>query len=48
MEILAVLYSGGQAAREEPKLLGTIENKLGIEQWCQENGHEYVRSSPTY
>lgn len=41
-KILAVLYSGGQAAREEPKLLGTIENKLGIEQWCKDNGHELI------
>jgi len=42
VKILAVLYSGGKSASEEPRLLGTIENKLGIEDWCKENGHELV------
>lgn len=28
------------AAEEEPRLLGTVENKLGMEQWAKENGHE--------
>ena len=28
MKILAVLYSGGSAAREEPRLLGTVENEV--------------------
>lgn len=27
-QILAVLYRGGEAARQEPRLLGTIENKV--------------------
>ena len=29
MKILAVLYSGGSAAKEEPGLLGTVENEVG-------------------
>jgi hypothetical protein len=27
-QVLAVLYRGGEAAKEEPRLLGTIENKV--------------------
>jgi len=27
-QILAVLYRGGEAAKKEPRLLGTIENKV--------------------
>jgi len=42
VKILAVLYSGGKSAQEEPRLLGTTENKLGIEQWCKDNGHELI------
>lgn len=37
---MAILYKGGKAAEEEPRLLGTVENKLGIEKWCKENDHE--------
>jgi formate dehydrogenase len=40
VKVLVVLYSGGQAATEEPRLLGTIENQLGISGWLQEQGHE--------
>jgi len=42
VKILAVLYSGGKSAAEEPRLLGTIENKLGIEDWVKEQGHTLV------
>jgi hypothetical protein len=28
------------AAQEEPRLLGTVENKLGMEGWLREGGHE--------
>ncbi|KAH8119106.1 NAD-dependent formate dehydrogenase [Phellopilus nigrolimitatus] len=45
MKILAVLYDGHQAALEEPKLLGTTENKLGIEAWLKSLGHELVVTS---
>jgi formate dehydrogenase len=40
VKVLVVLYSGGQAAKEEPRLLGTIENQLGIAPWLKEAGHE--------
>jgi formate dehydrogenase len=29
MKVLAILYDGGKAAQEEPRLLGTVENKVG-------------------
>ncbi|KAM5542657.1 hypothetical protein V8D89_003618 [Ganoderma adspersum] len=42
MKVLAVLYKGGEAAKQEPRLLGTIENQLGIRQWLESQGHEYI------
>lgn len=45
MKVLAVLYDGHQAAREEPRLLGTTENKLGIEKWLNDQGHELIVTS---
>ncbi|KAI0745807.1 NAD-dependent formate dehydrogenase [Earliella scabrosa] len=42
MKILAVLYKGGDAATQEPRLLGTIENQLGIRPWLESLGHEYI------
>lgn len=40
MKVLIVLYSGGKAAQEESRLLGTIENKLGINDWLVQQGCE--------
>ncbi|KAI5123057.1 hypothetical protein M0805_000492 [Coniferiporia weirii] len=45
MKILAVLYDGHEAARQEPKLLGTTENKLGIDGWLKSLGHEFIVTS---
>ncbi|WVW82188.1 hypothetical protein I302_104194 [Kwoniella bestiolae CBS 10118] len=42
VKVLAVLYKGGQAAKEEPRLLGTIENSLGISDWLKKEGHEFI------
>ncbi|KAF8638080.1 hypothetical protein AX16_010712 [Volvariella volvacea WC 439] len=42
MKILAILYDGYQAAREEPRLLGTTENELGLRQWLTSLGHEFI------
>ncbi|KAL7277423.1 hypothetical protein ACG7TL_009285 [Trametes sanguinea] len=42
MKILAVLYKGGDAAKQEPRLLGTVENQLGIREWLESQGHEYI------
>jgi formate dehydrogenase len=45
MKILAILYDGHEAAREEPRLLGTVENKLGITDWLKGEGHEFIVTS---
>ncbi|KAI0645655.1 NAD-dependent formate dehydrogenase [Trametes meyenii] len=42
MKVLAVLYKGGDAATQEPRLLGTIENQLGLRSWLESLGHEYI------
>ncbi|TRM69380.1 hypothetical protein BD626DRAFT_391884 [Schizophyllum amplum] len=42
MKVLAVLYKGLEAARQEPRLLGTVENQLGMRNWLQSMGHEYI------
>jgi formate dehydrogenase len=44
VKVLCILYRGGQAAKEEPRLLGTIENRLGLEKWLLDNGHEFIVS----
>ena len=37
-----MLYKGGKWAAEEPRLLGTIENQLGLREWLESKGHTYV------
>ena len=44
MKVLAILYSGGVAAKEEPRLLGTLENELGLREYLESQGHEYFVS----
>ncbi|KAF8313143.1 NAD-dependent formate dehydrogenase [Clavulina sp. PMI_390] len=45
VKVLAILYDGGKAAEEEPRLLGTVENKLGLSEWLKERGHEFIVTS---
>jgi formate dehydrogenase len=45
MKVLLVLYSAGSHAADEPKLLGCVENELGIRQWLEGHGHELVTTS---
>nr|AFO55209.1 NAD-dependent formate dehydrogenase [Moniliophthora perniciosa] len=45
MKVLAILYNGYKAAEEEPRLLGTVENKLGMKDWLASLGHEFVVTS---
>ncbi|KAI0039643.1 NAD-dependent formate dehydrogenase [Auriscalpium vulgare] len=45
MKVLAILYDGGVHAEQEPRLLGTVENQLGIRKFLEEQGHEFVVSS---
>ncbi|SCV69820.1 BQ2448_1214 [Microbotryum intermedium] len=45
VKVLAILYDGGEHAKEQPRLLGTTENALGLRDYCKEQGWEYVVSS---
>ncbi|KAH7125570.1 formate dehydrogenase [Dendryphion nanum] len=44
-KVLLVLYDGGKHAEDEPQLLGTTENELGIRKWLEDQGHELVTTS---
>ncbi|GJE87220.1 FDH domain-containing protein [Phanerochaete sordida] len=44
MKVIAILYKGGEAAKQEPRLLGTVENELGLRAWLESQGHEYLVS----
>ncbi|KAH7888484.1 hypothetical protein F5I97DRAFT_702774 [Phlebopus sp. FC_14] len=44
MKVLAILYKGGDAAKAEPRLLGTVENQLGLREYLESQGHEYIVS----
>ncbi|KZT09699.1 uncharacterized protein LAESUDRAFT_516902 [Laetiporus sulphureus 93-53] len=43
-QVLAILYRGGEAAKQEPRLLGTVENELGLRPWLESQGHELIVS----
>ncbi|KAA1473834.1 NAD-dependent formate dehydrogenase [Dentipellis sp. KUC8613] len=45
MKVLAVLYNGFKAAKAEPRLLGTVENELGLRSFLESRGHEYIVTS---
>ncbi|OAT12333.1 formate dehydrogenase [Blastomyces gilchristii SLH14081] len=44
-KVLLVLYDGGQHAKDQPGLLGTTENELGLRKWLEEKGHTLVTTS---
>ncbi|CAN3502384.1 formate dehydrogenase 1 [Diutina catenulata] len=44
-KVLLVLYEGKEHAKEEPKLLGCIENELGIRKLVEEAGYELVTTT---
>ncbi|KAL2785691.1 hypothetical protein BJX66DRAFT_314368 [Aspergillus keveii] len=44
-KVLMVLYDGGEHARQQPGLLGTTENELGIRKWLEDQGHTVVTTS---
>ncbi|RLV89400.1 Formate dehydrogenase [Spathaspora sp. JA1] len=41
-KVLLVLYEGGHHAKEQPKLLGAIENELGLRKFIEDHGYELV------
>lgn len=44
-KVLMVLYDGFEHAKEEPQLLGTTENELGLRKWIEDQGHELITTS---
>jgi len=44
-KVLLVLYDGKEHADQEPRLLGTTENELGIRKWIEDQGHTLVTTS---
>merc|ERR1712072_354548 len=41
-KVLLCLYDGKEHAKQEPQLLGTTENELGIRKWIEDQGHTLV------
>ena len=39
------LSQGKEHAKQEPRLLGTTENELGIRKWLEDQGHTLVTTS---
>ncbi|KAL0027663.1 hypothetical protein WJX79_006438 [Trebouxia sp. C0005] len=39
--VLAILYKAGSAS-EEKRLLGCVENELGLREWLESQGHKYI------
>ncbi|KNB04798.1 formate dehydrogenase [Fusarium oxysporum f. sp. lycopersici 4287] len=44
-KVLMVLYPGGHHARDQPELLGCVENELGLREWIEEQGHTLVSTA---
>ncbi|EGW29867.1 formate dehydrogenase-like protein [Spathaspora passalidarum NRRL Y-27907] len=44
-KVLLVLYEGGEHAKQQPKLLGTIENELGLRKFIEDHGYELVSTT---
>jgi formate dehydrogenase len=42
MKIVAVLYPAGEIAKKTPELLGCAENALGLTDFLESQGHEFV------
>uniref|UniRef100_A0A383WFJ4 Uncharacterized protein n=1 Tax=Tetradesmus obliquus TaxID=3088 RepID=A0A383WFJ4_TETOB len=40
--ILAVLYKAGENGKRQPKLLGCVENELGLRSWLESRGHTFI------
>jgi formate dehydrogenase len=41
-KVVAVLYTGGDSAKREPRLLCTVENALGLKDVLKQKGIEYI------
>ncbi|BGP17273.1 formate dehydrogenase (NAD+) [Rhodosporidiobolus nylandii] len=45
MQVLTVLNDGGEHARQQPILLGTTENALGLREFCEKRNIDLVVTS---
>ncbi|KAI9882937.1 MAG: hypothetical protein M1823_005308 [Watsoniomyces obsoletus] len=45
VKVLAVLYQGGEHAKQQPGLLGAVENELGLREWLEGEGHTLVTTA---
>lgn len=45
LRLILTCPQGGVHAEQEPQLLGTTENELGIRKWIEEQGHTLVTTS---
>lgn len=45
IKVLCALYEGGAAGRANPKILGCVENELGLRKFLESRGHELVVTS---
>lgn len=45
MKVLCALYEGGAAGKANPKILGCVENELGLRKFLEDRGHEFVVTS---
>lgn len=43
--LTSIASQGGVHAEQQPELLGTTENELGIRKWIEEQGHTLVTTS---
>lgn len=41
-EIVGVFYKANEYASLNPNFIGCVENALGIREWLESNGHQYI------
>ncbi|KAL3813787.1 hypothetical protein ACJIZ3_015055 [Penstemon smallii] len=44
-KIVGVFYKGNEYASKNPNFLGCVENGLGIREWLESQGHQYITTS---
>ncbi|KAE8884468.1 Formate dehydrogenase [Phytophthora fragariae] len=45
MKVVCALYEGGEAGKHNPDIYGCVENELGLRQFLEARGHEYLVTS---
>jgi len=44
-KVLCALYEGGEAGKANPNIKGCVENGLGLKEYLEKNGHEFIVTS---